>query len=109
MPTFSFKSDAPSAYAADVDHGELGARLEQLMRHEAYLDPFHKDHIEVVDRVQALARTIWGDKPISGESQEFKVVTINSATGEFVQPTIATGQGTPDEHSIPGHRTTEGG
>lgn len=118
MPMISFNSRHPNDGSADVDHGEIGRRYEQLIANPAYTNSSHRDHYRVVDEAAALAEAMWGSNNLDG-GQPFGVFSVNTKTGEPSQhgvstgmhgiqygelTNIADGRGTADEHEVADHR-----
>ena len=94
MSTMTFLSEDPTLHSLDVDHGEHGRAIEQIMNRPEYWDRNHRLHYRAVGDVRAHHEVLFGTQPMpSGDSP---TMSFNSGTGA---PMIATGQGWADEHT----------
>ena len=123
MTTMTFHSDDPSLHGLDIDHGELGMRIERAMTHEAYLDRNHPLHARAVSDVRHGLAVIHGEAPtdsgfkgltmafstgLDGTAQANPIATNEGqqaaaqaavAAAGFAGPAVWSSNGTPDEHS----------
>ncbi len=88
MPLITFLSSDPGLHDLAVDKGALGARADEVINHEAYLDNTHPHHMRAVSLAGALFEAMFGDEPVEGgRSQPFDVMSFQTGTAQPGEPT----------------------